>query len=141
MDIKQKIRAYGELIIDLERERDELDRSIDLIRRQIELLQPQNERTKSVSIAGGKYSGMTGVQAAKTVLAEKGKPLKIRKICEQINKNGGKVSPQSLYTSLMRAEKVERVGKGTFGLAEWRKTINAEIINEDKESAPLSQSN
>ena len=133
----EKIKVYRDLISDLEKEAEELNVLIGSIRKRIDLLETENKVKEPLMTKEGKYSYMTGIQAAKIVMTEKRKPEHISKICDEINRNGGKTNARSLYSGLVRSDDFERIGRGIFSLKGWHRP-KEENLNEKKESAPLA---
>jgi hypothetical protein len=145
LNSQEKIRAYKELIADLEKEKNELDGAIAIIRKRIELIEPgasclEDFNLPRLSEEGvgpkiGRFAHVNGMEAARIVLREAGGPLHITKIVEVIRNQNGKVKKGSLNTSLSRAKDIINLGSATFDLKE-RHSKEEERYKKEREEPP-----
>jgi hypothetical protein len=149
--------SVNELIANMERQRDELDTAIRVLRRQSGLpiedapataggassgaaAPGSPARGGGWNVADGEFYGMSGPKAAYALLkkGDRSTPLKTDEIFKLIKKGGcTKVSsPSVLYRNLFRDQKFHKVGRSVWGLTEWypasvRKAAVTELDEED----------
>ena len=145
---------YEAVLKDLEGKRNELDTAIRAIRKMLGKgdaaaaaateSEPGGRQAEDGQIKPDSFFGMTAVDAAKKCLRIKKTPLGTTRLTSLL-RTGGYVTGaknfySNLYTSMVRDPELVRIGKGTWGLAEWYPGRNPrkgkiEQVEENKEVA------
>lgn len=86
--------------------------------------QPEPVRPEKASGVGSRMRHEDIILAVERVLRDRGRPMRIGEIVEDLKRRNvqlpGQGKPGNVIVHLRRAQSVERVDRGVYGLAEWQ---------------------